>query len=101
MANTYINRQWVYAKRPEGRVGEEHYRQQEQPIDDILANNEVLVQARYISVDPYMRIQQHERRTGEREQRNHPNVVEKIHGITISKCRSHPPGRFLCCGTAR
>jgi NADPH-dependent curcumin reductase CurA len=63
MANTYINRQWVYAKRPEGRVGEEHYRQQEQPIDDILANNEVLVQARYISVDPYMRIQQHERRT--------------------------------------
>ncbi|MES2104368.1 MAG: NADP-dependent oxidoreductase [Pseudomonadota bacterium] len=57
------NRQWFYVKRPEARVGSEHYELRETVIDGSLANNEVLVQARYISVDPYMRIQQHERRT--------------------------------------
>ncbi len=57
------NKQWFYVKRPEARVGGEHYELRETVIDDLLANNEVLVQARYISVDPYMRIQQHERRT--------------------------------------
>lgn len=59
----FNNKQWFYVQRPEGRVGAEHYALRESAIDDALANNEVLVQARYISVDPYMRIQQHERRT--------------------------------------
>ncbi|HTD06966.1 NADP-dependent oxidoreductase [Undibacterium sp.] len=59
----FNNRQWFYVKRPDARVGAEHYELRETAIDDVLANNEVLVQARYISVDPYMRIQQHERRT--------------------------------------
>jgi len=59
----FNNKQWFYVQRPEGRVGAEHYALRESTIDDALANNEVLVQARYISVDPYMRIQQHERRT--------------------------------------
>ncbi|MFZ6645400.1 NADP-dependent oxidoreductase [Undibacterium sp. TJN25] len=59
----FQNKQWFYAKRPEARVSAEHYELRESVIDDVLANNEVLVQARYISVDPYMRIQQHERRT--------------------------------------
>jgi len=61
--NVFNNKQWIYAKRPEHRVGLEHYQLRESAIDDTLANNEVLIQARYISVDPYMRIQQHERRT--------------------------------------
>jgi NADPH-dependent curcumin reductase CurA len=59
----YQNRQWFYVKRPEGRVGDEHFDLRESEINDVLATNEVLVRARYISVDPYMRIQQAERNT--------------------------------------
>jgi NADPH-dependent curcumin reductase CurA len=59
----YKNRQWFYVKRPEGRVGDEHYALRESEMNDVLATNEVLVRARYISVDPYMRIQQAERNT--------------------------------------
>jgi NADPH-dependent curcumin reductase CurA len=59
----YQNRQWFYVKRPEGRVGSEHYDLRDSDISDALSANEVLVRARYISVDPYMRIQQAERNT--------------------------------------
>jgi len=59
----YQNREWIYAKRPEGRVGDEHYLLRDSEISDQLSANEVLVRARYISVDPYMRIQQAERNT--------------------------------------
>jgi NADPH-dependent curcumin reductase CurA len=52
------NDQWIYARRPEGRVGAEHYELHHTPLDQSLAANEVLVATRYISVDPYMRIQQ-------------------------------------------
>jgi NADPH-dependent curcumin reductase CurA len=59
----YQNRQWIYATRPDGRVGDEHYVLREEEMTDALSINEVLVGARYISVDPYMRIQQAERNT--------------------------------------
>jgi hypothetical protein len=59
----YPNRQWIYATRPDGRVGDEHYVLRESETTDELSINEVLVRARYISVDPYMRIQQAERNT--------------------------------------
>jgi NADPH-dependent curcumin reductase CurA len=62
-AMNYQNRQWFYVKRPDGRVGDEHYALRDSEINDVLATNEVLVRARYISVDPYMRIQQAERNT--------------------------------------
>jgi NADPH-dependent curcumin reductase CurA len=62
-AITFDNRQWFYVKRPEGRVGPEHYALRENVVDGALSSNEVVVRARYISVDPYMRIQQHERNT--------------------------------------
>ena len=52
------NRQWIYAARPQGRVGPEHYELRSVPVTDSLAHNEVLVESRYFSVDPYMRIQQ-------------------------------------------
>jgi NADPH-dependent curcumin reductase CurA len=61
--NTYDNRQWFYVKRPRHRVGAEHFELRESKVDDALAKNEVLVRMHYISVDPYMRIQQHERNT--------------------------------------
>ncbi|MEA3128309.1 MAG: hypothetical protein QOF46_104 [Paraburkholderia sp.] len=59
----YQNRQWFYVKRPEGRVGDEHYELRESELDDKLSSNEVLIRARIVSVDPYIRIQQHERNT--------------------------------------
>lgn len=52
------NDQWIYVKRPQGRVGPEHYERRRATLDPTLAVNEVLVATRYASVDPYMRIQQ-------------------------------------------
>ncbi|OAJ54930.1 NADP-dependent oxidoreductase [Paraburkholderia ginsengiterrae] len=63
MQNSYPNRQWIYVKRPEGRVGPEHYELREEVLVGNLAANEVIVRASIISVDPYIRIQQHERNT--------------------------------------
>src|SRR5579885_52907 len=53
------NSQWIYIKRPNGRVTSEHYELRRSEITMELAEEEVLFQAKYISVDPYMRIQQH------------------------------------------
>ena len=53
------NRQWIYVKRPTGRITSEHYELRQGEVPGDLAANEVLFQAKYISVDPYMRIQQH------------------------------------------
>jgi hypothetical protein len=58
MARPLDNDQWIYARRPDGRVGAEHYELRRTAVDQSLAANEVLVATRYISVDPYMRIQQ-------------------------------------------
>ena len=60
-AASFTNRQWIYVKRPSGRVTSEHYELRENEVGSDLSMNEVLIQARYISVDPYMRIQQAER----------------------------------------
>src|SRR5262245_31152241 len=46
--------------------------------------------------------QQHQRRPREREQRNQPDQVEKVHNSpTTSASRFHPPAPFPYCGTAR
>jgi NADPH-dependent curcumin reductase CurA len=58
MARPLDNDQWIYVQRPTGRVGAEHYELRRSQLDQDLAANEVLVAVRYISVDPYMRIQQ-------------------------------------------
>jgi NADPH-dependent curcumin reductase CurA len=55
---TIDNRQWLFEHYPEGVVGPEHYSLRTQPLSTALGAGEVLVQARYISVDPYMRINQ-------------------------------------------
>lgn len=60
-----LSRQWIYCKRPEGRVSTDNYELVEVEFSDELAVNEVLIEARYLSVDPYMRIQQAERNTWE------------------------------------
>ncbi len=60
---SYQNRQWFYVKRPEGRVSDDHYELRESELDANLSSNEVVIRARIVSVDPYIRIQQHERNT--------------------------------------
>jgi NADPH-dependent curcumin reductase CurA len=57
----YQNQQWIYQQRPTGRVGPEHYRLDITPMEAIVSNNEVIVEMKFISVDPYMRIAQAER----------------------------------------
>ncbi len=63
MPSHFENKQWFYIKRPDGRVAEEHYELRTSEIGSDLSTNEVLIRARYLSVDPYMRIQQHVRNT--------------------------------------
>jgi NADPH-dependent curcumin reductase CurA len=52
------NQQWIYTRHPEGVVGPEHYELREEQLGTQLSNGEVLLAAEYISVDPYMRINQ-------------------------------------------
>jgi hypothetical protein len=52
------NRQWLYRRHPQGLVGPEHYELVTTPLATALSAGEVLVQARWWSVDPYMRINQ-------------------------------------------
>jgi NADPH-dependent curcumin reductase CurA len=52
------NQQWIYRRHPEGLVGPEHYELRTESLSTELSAGEVLVQAKYWSVDPYMRINQ-------------------------------------------
>jgi hypothetical protein len=55
---TFSNRQWIYHQRPENLVQADHYRLQTSELEGTLVGDEVLLAARFISVDPYMRINQ-------------------------------------------
>ena len=55
---TEIHRRWLYRRHPTGIVGPEHYELVEAPLMAELSEGEVLVRSRYLSVDPYMRINQ-------------------------------------------
>lgn len=59
------NKQWIYQHRPKTSVGFENYELKTQLISTQLAHNEVLLEAMYFSVDPYMRIQQSSQPTWE------------------------------------
>jgi hypothetical protein len=52
---TRINRQWRLAARPEGMVGDEHFRWVEEPAPEITADGQVLVRTLYLSCDPTQR----------------------------------------------
>jgi len=58
LSNTINNTQWIYMRHPEGVVGPEHYALRHEELQTTLSSGEVLVESRYISVDPYMRINQ-------------------------------------------
>ena len=77
----YPLQQWIYIKRPQGRVGTQHYKLVESEFSPVLSANEVLVEAKYISVDPYMRIQQAEKNNWEQ-----PHPLNTLQGAaTVSE----------------
>lgn len=95
-ANTYLNKQWIYSKRPTGRVGEQNYTLENLELSSELALNEVLIESKFISVDPYMRIQQHERRTYDLP---HPlGIVQRagaVGQVVESASPNFKPGDFV------
>jgi NADPH-dependent curcumin reductase CurA len=70
-----VNSKWLYVARPEGRVSDSNYSLVTETLDPTsLSTNEVVVKMDFISVDPYMRIQQASRDTWEKP---HPlNTVQ-------------------------
>jgi NADPH-dependent curcumin reductase CurA len=55
---TLTQRLWLYRRQPTAHITAEHYQLVEQALDTRLGESEVLIEARYFSVDPYMRIGQ-------------------------------------------
>ncbi len=50
-----VNRRWLLACRPDGMVGEEHFRWAEAPVPEVAENGQVLVEVLYLSCDPTQR----------------------------------------------
>ncbi len=93
---TYANRQWIYARRPTDRVSEANYDLKETQLSGELSANEVIIRAKYISVDPYMRIQQHERNTYDAP---HPlGIVQRggaVGQVVASQSENFKPGDWV------
>lgn len=84
----YENKQWIYEQQPTDRIGPEHYRLVTSPLDAVVMRNEVIVEMKFISVDPYMRIAQSSRDTWEK-----PHPLHTLQGAgTIGQIvvTSHP-----------
>ena len=91
------HRQWIYSRRPDATVGAEHYLLQEAPLDDALGAGEVLIETRYFSVDPYMRIGQSARPTYDAEP-HPPGVVQRggvVAQLLASAARGLAPGDWV------
>ncbi|WP_374565742.1 NADP-dependent oxidoreductase [Ideonella sp.] len=84
-----MNRQWIYLRHPDGLVGPEHYELRESPLPEGLAGGEVLVEARYWSVDPYMRINQSKKPTY--NELPHALGVVQTAGVVGQVLRSNAP----------
>ncbi|MFL6658591.1 MAG: NADP-dependent oxidoreductase [Massilia sp.] len=84
-----LHRQWIYQQRPEATVGHEHYALREQPLELTLGAGEVLIEARYFSVDPYMRIGQSGKPTYDAEP--HPLGVVQQGGVVAQVLASNDP----------
>ncbi len=87
---TISQRQWIYRQRPSAVVSHDHYELVEQALDEALGANEVLVAARYISVDPYMRIGQSSKPTYDSEP--HPLDTVQSGGAVAQVLASNAPG---------
>ncbi|HEY9103220.1 NADP-dependent oxidoreductase [Chitinimonas sp.] len=89
-ATTVQNQQWLYRRHPTGLVGREHYELVSSELDANLAADEVLVAARYISVDPYMRINQSSKPTYNPDP--HPLDVVQVAGVVGQVVASRAAG---------
>ncbi|MDQ3287323.1 MAG: NADP-dependent oxidoreductase [Pseudomonadota bacterium] len=92
-----LHRQWIYRRRPDTTVGNEHYELLEEPLDRTLGAGEVIIEARYFSVDPYMRIGQSRKPTYDAEP--HPlGVVQKggvVAQVLASNTHEFAPGDWV------
>lgn len=95
------NRQWIYSKRPSGQVGHDHYQLHTEELDvSNLKKGQILVKSIYISVDPYMRIQQSSLDTWEE-----PHPLGEVQGagmageIIASNSETLKIGDFVNCYT--
>jgi NADPH-dependent curcumin reductase CurA len=68
------NQQWIYVKRPEGEVTEEHYSLRSAEIR-LPGEGEVVLEIDFWSVDPYIRIQQSQYNTWEA-----PHPLDTVQG---------------------
>jgi NADPH-dependent curcumin reductase CurA len=89
MSMTITNQQWIYTRRPERTVGAEHYALREQALDTTPGAGEVLIEARWFSVDPYMRIGQSARSTYDPDP--HPLGVVQQGGVVAQVLASGAP----------
>ena len=71
---TIQNRQWIYRRQPDAMITSDHYELVDTWLDTHLGADEVLLAARYFSVDPYMRIGQSSRPTYD----PHPHPLNEV-----------------------
>jgi NADPH-dependent curcumin reductase CurA len=86
---TISNRQWIYRRQPDAMITADHYELVESPLDTALGADEVLLAARYFSVDPYMRIGQSSRPTYDPDP--HPLDVVQQGGVVAQVLASNSP----------
>ncbi len=87
---TLTQRQWIYRKQPVGQITAEHYELVEQQLSTALGDGEVLIEARYFSVDPYMRIGQSTKPTYDADP--HPLNTVQQSGVVAQVLASNAPG---------
>src|SRR5471032_886113 len=87
---TLTQRQWIYRLQPVGQITADHYELVEQQLDTALGENEVLIESKYFSVDPYMRIGQSSKPTYDSEA--HPLDTVQQGAVVAQVLASNAPG---------
>ena len=87
---TINQQQWIYRRQPSAAITTDHYELVTQSLSTTLAEGEVLIEARYFSVDPYMRIGQSSKPTYDATP--HPLNVPQQGGVVAQVLASNAPG---------
>jgi NADPH-dependent curcumin reductase CurA len=94
---TITQQQWIYRQQPAGAITADHYELLEQQLDTTLGDSEVLLESRYFSVDPYMRIGQSSKPTYDPDP--HPlNTVQQsgvVSQVLASKAAGFAAGDWV------
>jgi NADPH-dependent curcumin reductase CurA len=94
---TITQQQWIYRQQPAGTITADHYELVEQQLDTTLGDSEVLLESRYFSVDPYMRIGQSSKPTYDPDP--HPlNTVQQsgvVSQVLASKAAGFAAGDWV------